>query len=97
MSQLYEHTDFIEFTKNEFKEAVQFALHNFAETKRILELPYMTTEEVAKVYPIGKSTLDKLRAKREGPEFIQATKNSPAMYTHEDIKKWLNRRRQKVF
>ena len=82
--------------QEQLDKAVKAALSCFAETQRILALPYMTTEEVAKVYPIGKSTLDKLRAKREGPTFIQTGERGAAMYTHEDIRRWLNRHRQKV-
>lgn len=82
--------------QEQLDKAVKAALSRLAETQRILALPYMTTEEVAKVYPIGKSTLDKLRAKREGPAFIQTADRGSAMYTHDDVRRWLNRHRQKV-
>ena len=76
--------------------AFSAALSEFAETQRILAKPYITTEEAAKVYPIGKSTLEKLRRNREGPAFVQVTDNSPVAYTHEKKKKWLEHHRQKV-
>lgn len=83
-------------TQDQFDEAVTKASRDAAETQRILSLPYITATEAAKVYPIGKSTLDKMRAKRTGPVYFHVSGKANAFYTHEDIRTWLNKHRQRV-
>lgn len=80
------------------KEGVSVAFKELAEAQRILALPYITTKEAATVYPVGKSTLEKMRMQRTGPKFFYLTdadKPTP-LYTHKDIQDWLKSRPQKV-
>jgi hypothetical protein len=72
------------------------AMEPVAEVQTIMSKSHITTAEAARVYPIGKSTLDQMRLARTGPEFIQLEEKGPVAYTHKAIQDWLNRHRQKV-
>jgi predicted DNA-binding transcriptional regulator AlpA len=85
--------------KEELLEAVQRAIQEtlgpVAEVQKIMSKPFITTVEVTKAYPIGKSTLDQMRMARRGPEFVQIDGGKVA-YTHQALRDWFNRYRQKV-
>lgn len=78
------------------ESSITKAFEAYAETQRLLSLPFLTSEQVAMVYPVSRSRLEKMRMNRSGPEFIQPDEKGGVSYTHKAVRDWLNRHRQRV-
>lgn len=69
-----------------------------AEARRLAvlrERKALTTREVADLYGMSESTLEKMRATSDGPHFIQDGKK--ITYLREDVEKYLVSRRVKTY
>ena len=54
---------------------------------------YLSTQEVSEEYGIGKSTLEQMRCRGEGPAYIKVSARM-VKYTRADIEAWLDSHRK---
>lgn len=85
----------MEFTQEQLNEAVQTALQRVfqpvAELQVLNEKKALTTAEAARLYNIGKNTLEQMRMNGHGPDYSQPVKGGSVLYTHAAMKAWLER------
>lgn len=71
------------------REAVREAYAPAAEMQMLAAKPALTQEEVATLYGMSVSALEKMRASNRGPEYVQLGPRK-IVYTPAAIQKWLD-------
>lgn len=82
----------LQITQEQITTALREIFAPVAELQALRTKPALTTAEVARLYPIGKNTLEQMRMNGEGPNYSQPIKNGTVMYSHAAIEEWLEKK-----
>ena len=73
-------------------EAIKDVFGEAAELRRLKEKPFLTPNEVQKLYGYTQRTLKEWRKDGKGPHYLQRYKGDFVRYTHEAIKEFMDNR-----